>query len=920
MGNAGARLGLSVGFSLIGSYFGPTGAAIGGMIGGIIGSVAFPDKQPDVAAQGPRLEDLSVQTSTYGNAIPVIYGTVRVSGNVIWSTGLIEHVNTTVSEVAGGKGGSQPTSTITQYVYTCSFAVSLCQNEIVGIKRVWADDKLWYDFGDPPVGVNFAYELYTGTEDQVPCSAIEAHIGAGNVPAFRGQAYIVFKELDLTAFGNRVPNFHFEVVAKGTQAITAQFYQSPEGNYSWFTDIAIDTETGFIWAVHSQRNRVLVLTPDLTVVKTITAVDISQPMRIKYQPAYSYLDVPGPFELGAVPEVVEMPPRMFISAGGTAYSHIGMAMAYSIDCRTYQVHPLVDADGDGNPFELSTSHLIDVDMRTIHVEDINPELAATTLLVHGNFDANAITHTINDESGWGSAGLPSEWTTRVNSDFLGLANDTDFSDPTMTYGYVVFWDGLLWAVDENYAPVYEVDTTVGYAAQFNKVRWDKFERCVYVKVQRYADGSTDIVKYSETLGTEYWRVTRQNIYAFEDLAIHPQTGALYAMSKDFGGNWWLHELDKADGSYLSSYEIADTSSRIWTEMVIYPNSMFAMVAFVSGPTGGGGVAKVPLTPGPTATTTTLKQVVEDVSVRTGLTLSDINASALVADIVNGYSLASRMPARQAIEPLMAGYFFDAVESDHVVKFVKRGGASVKTISYLDTGGHRPESEPTARRDFTRLEENELPWQIDVNYMDVASFYKINTQYARRLIGASKTVLTANIAAVFTSTEARRIAEIMLYNSWTERQSAMMRLTCKNVELDPTDVITFQDEDLTSQVYRITRAEYTYPNQVQVELVEEDSTVYTGTATGVDADVPAQTLPTIAPTLVYFMDTTILGRELDNDVGYYFAGTPSYGTGWPGAGLYRSDDSGTSYVAVGDFGNEATAGIGNSVLGYEGSIP
>ena len=57
--------------------------------------------------EGPRLEDLSVQTSTYVAPMPLVYGTMRISGNVIWSTSIKE----TKSERVGGKGGKKSTQT-----------------------------------------------------------------------------------------------------------------------------------------------------------------------------------------------------------------------------------------------------------------------------------------------------------------------------------------------------------------------------------------------------------------------------------------------------------------------------------------------------------------------------------------------------------------------------------------------------------------------------------------------------------------------------------------------------------------------------------------------------------------------------------------------------------------------------------------
>ncbi|MCB2103560.1 MAG: host specificity protein, partial [Rhodobacteraceae bacterium] len=60
--------------------------------------------------------------------------------------------------------------------------------------------------------------------DQLPDPKIEAVEGTGTVPAYRGIAYVVFEDLDVTRFGNRVPQFSFEVFraaqGPGTQDVS----------------------------------------------------------------------------------------------------------------------------------------------------------------------------------------------------------------------------------------------------------------------------------------------------------------------------------------------------------------------------------------------------------------------------------------------------------------------------------------------------------------------------------------------------------------------------------------------------------------------------------------------------------------------------------------------------------------------------
>ena len=181
------------------------GGPIGGMIGSIVGQsidqrILFAPK----ARQGPRLGDLAVQTSSYGSAIPKLFGTMRVAGTVIWATDLVESRSTT----SHGKG--QP-KTI-NYSYSASFAVALSARPILAVGRIWADGKLLRGAaGDFKSACLFRF--HPGDEDQPVDPLIAAAEGAGSASAFRGVAYALFEDLQLEDFGNRIPSLTFEVEA-----------------------------------------------------------------------------------------------------------------------------------------------------------------------------------------------------------------------------------------------------------------------------------------------------------------------------------------------------------------------------------------------------------------------------------------------------------------------------------------------------------------------------------------------------------------------------------------------------------------------------------------------------------------------------------------------------------------------------------
>jgi Putative phage tail protein len=193
------------------------GSAVGGPIGGAIGSILGQAIDQRIfapkARHGPRLGDLSVQTSSYGTAIPRIFGTMRVAGTVIWATDLAEH--------RGASGGGKGRPKTIDYSYSASFAVALSARPILGVGRIWADGKLLRGAaGDFKSATGF--RLYPGDEDQPVDPLIAAAEGLGAAPAFRGLAYALFEDFQLEDYGNRIPSLSFEVAADpGAVAIGA---------------------------------------------------------------------------------------------------------------------------------------------------------------------------------------------------------------------------------------------------------------------------------------------------------------------------------------------------------------------------------------------------------------------------------------------------------------------------------------------------------------------------------------------------------------------------------------------------------------------------------------------------------------------------------------------------------------------------
>ncbi len=195
---AGSALGGAAG----GSFLGLTTLALGKAAGATLGSAI--DKR--LLGQGAepvetgRVERFRVMGSSEGAPLPRVFGRMRVAGQIIWSSRFLERFS---EQSVGGKGIGGGAA-LREFSYSVSLAVALCEGEVLRVGRIWAD-------GQPIAQKGLTWRLHPGTESQLPDPVIAAIEGSQHAPAYRGTAYVVFEDLDLTPYGNRIPQFNFEV-------------------------------------------------------------------------------------------------------------------------------------------------------------------------------------------------------------------------------------------------------------------------------------------------------------------------------------------------------------------------------------------------------------------------------------------------------------------------------------------------------------------------------------------------------------------------------------------------------------------------------------------------------------------------------------------------------------------------------------
>lgn len=833
---------------------------------------------PDI--QGPRLEDRKIQISTYGAQIPIVFGSFRLAGNVIWPRDFEVQEHSTAQSSKGGGGDT------ISYNYSATFAVLLCEGPLAGIGRIWMNKKLMYDPSsstattDPAIA---GMTVYLGTETQDPDPLMVA--ADGSAPAYRGWAYIVFENLELTnsGFGNRLPSVEVEVFTSAVisgppSPRVVELGASAAIGASQAGAAVVDPVTGLIWSSAPQfigaGFQVRVNSDD-----TKTAV--------------------GTFFV-ALPSVI---------GGGK-----GQICYVPLTSTRGEIWVVGDAFG------------VWIDRFAVFSGPTKSFITLASGLYHGTANINVMAY--NPE------------TARVMAFRYGggvsLFNPVTRAALTISDFYLGESPGSLGVVS--------INTCIITPLYFCVHSWGSYDRVTIRLLTDYSHVATVTTGYSvnstmfydpdrdrlvlcatgqtfEIINLTTFSVTTHTYSTPAGADTVPPVSAVLMTGVYAGGNY----IFGADGGtesgstlytvnpvtlvcdYAYTYETY-SGTQLMAEPLLVPKDTTRQYLFsfdrdsVKRLYFRGTVAGAPVT---------LSSIVSSLCTRVpfGLGTSDIDVTALT-DLVDGYLVGQQMTRRSAIEPLMAAHFFDGVESDHLMKYVKRGGSSAVTIVQDDRAAHLDGEELPAHLNILRASELELPWTIDVTYTDKERDYQPSTQYDRRITRNANDPRRIELAIVMSAQKAKQVALVNLYLPWLRTRFAFSTGLAYG-KYEPTDVITLPTDNVT-YVARITRRADQGNGVLQWEAELEDSAIYTQTGTVPAQTFVPQTIRDPGITDLVMLDTPIL-RDEDDNAGYYVAMGGST-AGWPGATLFKSTDNGSSYSSVLSIVNEATIGAASGVLG------
>ena len=231
-----ARQVLPLAGAVIGGYFGgPQGAQIGFAIGSVIGNAVDPQ-----VIKTPGIQELPIQTANEGGYRQVVYGTCWVNQANIIDFGEVRRVTKRERQ---GKGGGPVVESERLYR---TYAIGLGE-PIEAIRVIRRDGKIVYDVRPGSAiladSAKFAqrFRFYSGSETQLPDPDLEAlpANGVGNTPAYRGTAYIVFPNDDLTDTQGRIPTYEVEGVTASTVLNTGSWFSGP---------VSIGSDQGYLKA------------------------------------------------------------------------------------------------------------------------------------------------------------------------------------------------------------------------------------------------------------------------------------------------------------------------------------------------------------------------------------------------------------------------------------------------------------------------------------------------------------------------------------------------------------------------------------------------------------------------------------------------------------------------------------------------
>ena len=884
---SGSTIGGVVG-AVIGFYVGgPQGAMLGWTIGSGVGAYVDPQK-----IEGPRLKDATKQTSQDGVPIPFGYGSFPTTGNLIWTDRLVE----TKSSKRQGKGGPK----VTEYIYTRSYAVGVCEGEIGGFLIIKRNGKIVYDTRTSAELAALGYtseqiaesraaqakwlavaKLYYGDEAQTPDPTMSAVKGAGNVPSYRGLAYIVCTHEDLTEERGAVPQYEFVVSACGTR-----------------TEVGAPGDERFMaFGVAAAGFRA-----------------ISRPLDVD-------IDLVGPADAD-VYGTNSTTSFGFAVFGGKAFSatKTGLcAVAELTALDTWAIGPTGSASSLNGSGLITTAGKLWQAAGTAGVKYLNTPADASFQTI-ASFGGEDISCVVGVGGGVIAVSKNAKIYAAASGTTFALANDIYLPAGMQLNSDSLASNGArMIAVGFRYVPVVEYTDDMG--ATFTSATFPATGSPLPL-CARFCGGTRWLVGCDARTASTGLFMSTDNAVTFTavtlphiidiapgGIAIDGVSGRCVVYGNELGTGtnrgYWTEDYatwnvisftgTEAQVDVFALYPPESYTAPVGDELPDAPGHYVDDEGTVTGP--GGTVVE-------RCTPELGLDIVTDLCARREVT--DIDVSDLT-DLVDGFKVATETDPGTAIDATRAAYFYDVSEYDGIVHFPKRGGAVSFALTMDDLAAR--DGDPI---EWERVQEAELLRKVTVGYIDPDTTYTTTTQKWERRTGTveAKGEASVEIPLVGRKDFAAQVAEKRGKAAWAETEKVRFSLPYKWAKLTTADVGTLTDA--LGKVHRIRILSIEDDGGYRhIEAVLEQTNTYVSTAAGTSGPMPTVPGTGLAgPTVAAVMNLPVL-RDADDKAGLYIAAAGML-AGWQGA-LVQLSRNGSTYENGPVIAANATMGNLSAVL-------
>jgi hypothetical protein len=806
--------------------------------------------------EGPRLDDLKFTGGDYGGPLPMIWGTRRMPGQIIWAEDLTE-----VKRRRKTKGGK-----FNEYTYFGTWAVALAGHEISDVSRIWFDKHLVYDrtgagpvtpfsFGGTTDGgsINDYVAIYLGTETQEPDprmqATVEAEFGDGSCPAYRGTAYVVFKDIPLEKFGNRIPQTDFEILGAASESFPFETEDTGDSGFTRKVAFSSDYTKAVVWG--DDRAEVWELASRSLMLEAGIGGDI-----------YAAQTKPGFRSDGTVWFVDDAQTVILEYAG----DFVGVVTeAFDFGGQMQQgVRTILDGNGNEHWFTIASSIGPDVyvDGTYRHLDDEMGVAAfkarsffadkSGNIWVVGDVDDTTAAFYKLVDIGEGSA--PMIVTATALTDISGGGGSSDSG--IVEAGHYDDADGGHFILKWGDVAVYAIDM---------------------------ADGSVIATRAGTT--EETWLL---------NLVPGAPTAWIGITEVDLSDLTTIRTIDPDDwtsgyGGLVPLYDPVNHA-------LLYTSSVTqVMTWFYLDRVGSAAV--------------TLATIAGDIADFAGVDDHDFSG---LDQTVSGWS-ATRGPASAMLEPLLDVYDSDIRPHDFSVQGVKRHG--VTSGATLETEWFVGDPRYTVKV----RQSSELPRAVIADFADIAADQQPNTVRTDRPVAATDAVGELKIdltTLVLSADTARQLADRLFRRQWNERREITAAVTTEQLALEPGDVrtLSLDGDELTVRCVRLTiraddvlEAEWRFDDPALALLDGTGGAPFDGRE---EATVP---VPLLSKGFV--LDIPLLSDADEVSVPQLYLAAAPYANGtWPGATIYQSVDGEYSEDLAGiAAGDRATWGWATDVL-------